>query len=345
MLEHYFATAVEASDEHPVLIDKFLEDTAEVDVDAVCDGETVTIGGILEHIEEAGIHSGDSACVIPTKAISDEELKTIRKYTHTLAKELKVVGLMNVQYAVKDGVVYVLEVNPRASRTVPFVSKAIGRPLAKIAARVMVGQKLSEIGFTEEIVPEHISVKEAVLPFIKLPGVDTVLGPEMKSTGEVMGIADNFGEAFAKSQIAASHFLPTEGTAFISLNEGDKAKGPEIAEKFVNLGFKLMATEGTARYLREKGFEVIRAYKVNEGRPNVVDFMKNNKVDIVVNTPLGRESRYDEQSIRTNALQLGIPCITTTPAAHAALDGIAALKKGPLSVKAIQDYHNAMVKK
>jgi len=337
-LIHYMRNAVEASPDRPVLIDRFLEDAFEFDVDAIADGETVAIGGIMQHIEEAGIHSGDSACVLPAYKISPENLARIRAITITLGKELKVKGLMNIQFAIKDGVVYVLEVNPRASRTVPFVSKAIGAPLARLAAQVMVGKSLRDLGFTEEPPLNGWYVKEAVMPFAKFPGEDPVLGPEMRSTGEVMGIAPTFGTAFAKAQMASGMSLPTSGTAFISVNDFDKQNVIPIARDLSSLGFRLIATRGTARALEEAGLSVEIVFKVAEGRPNVVDYIKNGQVDLVVNTPLGRTSYFDDPAIRKSAYAHGVPCITTLSAAAACVAGIRALKEEPMSVRPLQDY-------
>ena len=345
----YMKEAVEYSQDRPVLIDHFLEDAIEVDVDALSDGEDVVIGGIMQHIEEAGIHSGDSSCVLPAVDIPAHLLTRMREYTFRLARALKVVGLMNVQFAIPRGgpkanadTVYVLEVNPRASRTVPYVSKATGVPMAKIAARLMTGRKL------REFLPEFIErgadldtghgyyVKSPVFPWNKFPGVDTVLGPEMKSTGEVMGVADNFGEAFAKAQTAAGQKLPTEGTAFISVTDHDKPHVAEVARKFVDMGFKLVATAGTADILEEAGMSVDRVYKVKEGRPNVVDLIKGERIQLIVNTPHGQDPFFDEKAIRRAAVQARIPTITTLSAARAAAEGIAALQSGEVRVQALQ---------
>ncbi len=340
VLDAYLEQAVRAVPGRRILIDRFLEDAFEVDVDAVADGRDVTIGGILQHIEEAGIHSGDSACVLPTYKIEPEHLRVIRDTTVRLARALHVVGLMNVQYAIKDGVVYVLEVNPRASRTVPFVSKAIGVPLAKVAARVMVGRSLREQGFMREIRPRKVFVKEVVLPFQKFPGEDSLLGPEMKSTGEVMGIARSFGHAFAKAQIATGVGLPVEGTAFISVNDNDKANAAPISRGLLELGFRLVATRGTAKALEAAGLQVERVFKVNEGRPNVVDHMKNGEIQLVINTPLGQESYFDETAIRRTALAMGVPCITTLSGAAAAVAGIQALREQTLDVCTLQECYS-----
>ncbi len=340
-LLEYMRHAVAASPDHPILVDRFLEDAFEFDVDAIADGERVVVGGIMQHIEEAGIHSGDSACVLPAYKISEDHLDQIRQITVRLGMELGVKGLMNLQFAIKDGTIFVLEVNPRASRTIPFVSKSIGVPLARLAAQIMVGRRLEDLGFTQEVALDNWFVKEAVLPFIKFPGEDPVLGPEMRSTGEVMGIAASFGHAFAKAQIGSGCPLPVSGTAFISVNDFDKENVVGIARDLQNLGFKLIATTGTADVLRRRGVSVERVYKVNEGRPNVVDHIKNGLVAMIINTPLGRGSYFDEPSIRTSATQHGVPCITTLSAAAAAVSGIRALKEQALSVMSLQEYHAA----
>jgi carbamoyl-phosphate synthase large subunit len=340
-LDNYMRAAVQVSRERPVLIDKFLEDAYEIDVDALCDGEQVVIGGIMEHIEEAGIHSGDSSCVLPTWQLSEDLRRTIREYTVQLARALNVVGLMNVQYAVHAGKVYVLEVNPRASRTVPFVSKATGVPLAKIAARLMIGRKLSEFGLPSELTVRNYCVKSPVFPFSRFPGVDTILGPEMKSTGEVMGADDSFGKAYVKAQISAGSVLPKSGVAFISVNQHDKRLIAKIAADLAEMGFKIIATRGTAQVLRNHGVQVETVYKVNEGRPHIVDYVKSGKVDLVINTPLGKESFFDEKSIRRAAIHYRIPCITTIPGASAAVAGIRALQSESLDVRSLQEYHRA----
>ncbi len=338
-LERYMREAVRVSPEHPVLIDDFLDDAIEVDVDAVCDGDDVVIGGIMEHIERAGVHSGDSACSLPPKSIPAAVQDEIRRQTVALARELAVVGLMNVQFAVKDSVVYILEVNPRASRTVPFVSKAIGRPLAKIAARVMVGRKLRDLGVVGELVPTHVSVKEAVFPFLKFPGVDTLLGPEMKSTGEVMGIDSSFGLAFAKAQIGAGTVLPLSGKVFVSVLDGDKAALLPIARKLVACGFTLIATSGTAEHLERSGLAVERVNKVREGSPHSVDALRRGEIAMVINTPEGVAASLDSFSIRRTALERLVPYFTTMAGAEAAAEGIEMLQKGALGVRALQDYH------
>ena len=339
-LIHYMTHAVKASPEHPVLIDKFLEDAVEVDVDAISDGRIVVIGGIMEHIEEAGIHSGDSACSLPPYSLSKELTVEIKKQTIALAKELNVIGLINIQYAVKNGSVYVLEVNPRASRTVPFVSKTIGVPLAKMAARIMAGKTLKELGFTSEKDVGYISVKEAVFPFIKFPGVDTILGPEMKSTGEVMGIDTSFGRAFAKSQLGAGVVLPKNGKVFISVADKDKSSAVKIAQQFADLGFKIMGTGGTAATLEKSGITVEKVLKVKEGRPNIVDHMKNGEISLVINTTFGKTSALDSYSLRRTALTHNIPYCTTIPGALAAASGIKAIQNGDLDVKSLQEYYD-----
>jgi carbamoyl-phosphate synthase large subunit len=338
-LENYIRKAVDASPEHPAYIDRFLEDAFEVDVDAISDGEDVVIGGIMEHIEEAGIHSGDSATVLPPYLVDSVHLETIRDYTRRIARALAVKGLLNVQYAIKDGVVYVLEANPRASRTVPFVSKATGVPLVKVALKVMLGEPIASLGLPESLPVASISVKVPVFPFVKFPGVDSLLGPEMKSTGEVMGISDEFGKAFAKGQIAAGQKVPTSGTAFLSVNDHDKPALVDVARRLSRLGFRLIATRGTAAYLRAAGLSVERVYKVNEGRPNIVDRMVSGKVDLVVNTPLGRESFYDEGAIRKTTIQYGILAVTTLTGANATVAGIEALQRHATRVRSLQEIH------
>ncbi|MEX2117614.1 MAG: carbamoyl-phosphate synthase large subunit [Bacteroidota bacterium] len=341
-VREYMKKAVDVSPDHPVLIDRFLEDAFEFDVDAVSDGKDVLIGGVMEHIEEAGIHSGDSSCVIPPYMIPNASLEDIKTYTVRLAKALKVVGLINVQFASKDGVVQVLEVNPRASRTVPFVSKAIGIPLAKIAAKVMVGRTIEELGIKDFDFHKikHIAVKEAVFPFSKFPKVPIFLGPEMRSTGEVMGISRAFGGAIAKAQMSAGNTLPTEGVMFISVNNSDKNEITlNIVRGFVKLGFSIVATEGTARFLNENAITTDRVFKVNEGRPNVVDLIKDGRIQLVVNTPLGEESRYDEYAIGWAAIENKVSFITTLSAAATAVKGIESQKEGNLTVNTIQEYH------
>ncbi|HKY33035.1 MAG TPA: carbamoyl-phosphate synthase large subunit [Candidatus Polarisedimenticolia bacterium] len=335
----YMRRAVAASPDHPILIDRFLEDAFEFDVDAIGDGTRIVIGGVMQHIEEAGIHSGDSACVLPAYKISPENAARIREMTRQLGMALGVRGLMNVQFAIKDERLYVLEVNPRASRTVPFVSKSIGVPLARLAAKVMAGRTLEELGFTEERPLRGWFVKEAVLPFIKFPGEDPVLGPEMRSTGEVMGIAPSFGHAFAKAQSGSGCPLPLSGTVFISVNDYDKDNVVPIATELSNLGFRLVATRGTAAHLQARGVAADPVFKVNEGRPNVVDHIKNGAVALIINTPLGRGSYFDEPSIRKSATLHGVPCITTLSAAAAAVAGIRAVRDEAITVKSLQEYH------
>ena len=339
-LDRYMVTAVSASPGHPILIDKFLEDAVELDVDAVADATgAVVIGGIMEHIEEAGIHSGDSSCVIPPHKVIDRHVALIRDYTRRIARALKVVGLMNAQFAIKEDTIYVLEVNPRASRTVPYLSKATGVPLAKVAARVMIGRTLAQLGLTEDLEVCGFFVKTPVFPFVRFPGVDTILGPEMKSTGEVMGGASTFGSAFAKAQLAAGIMLPAEGTAFISVNNHDKPAVVQIARDLRELGFKLLATRGTANYLRAHGLEAEIVFKVNEGRPHVGDEILNNKIQLVINTPLGRESFFDDRTVRRIAMMHSVPSITTLTGAAAAVNAIKALRTEGLSVRTLQEYH------
>ncbi len=339
-LDRYMTTAVDASPEHPVLVDRFLEDAFELDVDSVGDSAgAVVIGGIMEHIEEAGIHSGDSSCVVPPYLVEERHLDTIRDYTRRISRALGVVGLMNAQYAIKDGTVYVLEVNPRASRTVPYLSKATGVPLARIAARVMAGRTLAELGLTSDLTVDGVFVKSPVFPFIRFPGVDTILGPEMKSTGEVMGGAETFGAAFAKACLSTGQELPTEGTVFISVNNSDKPNVLNVARDLAELGFTLIATRGTAAYLRAHGVPVGATFKVNEGRPNVSDQVVNGQVQLIINTPLGRASFFDDRTVRRSAMLHGVPCITTLTGAAAAVAGIRALRSQKLDVKALQDYH------
>ena len=337
-LRRYMHTAVQASPEHPILIDKFLDEAIEVDVDALCDGREAIIGGIMEHIEEAGIHSGDSACSLPPYSLSEEIISEIRRQTVLMALELNVKGLMNVQFAVKEGDIYILEVNPRASRTAPFVSKATGRPLAKLAARIMSGKTLRELGITTEIEPRHIAVKESVFPFVKFPGVDTLLGPEMKSTGEVMGIDENFARAFAKAQLGAGVKLPISGKVFISVRDADKKHIVSLAKKLYDNGFKLIATCGTAAFLQEKGIPVSVINKVLEGRPHIVDSIKNNEICMVINTTQGAQAVADSFSIRRNTLVSNIAYYTTVAGARAAVDGIIAIAGEQLGVKPLQDY-------
>jgi carbamoyl-phosphate synthase large subunit len=347
-VQEYVAQAALMGPARPVLIDQFLEEATEVDVDALADGDDVIIGGVMEHIEEAGVHSGDSSCVLPPVSLSPAVLAKIRDYTKRLAKALQVVGLMNVQYAIQRETVYVLEVNPRASRTVPFVSKATGVPLAKVAARLMAGRKLREMnlpvtvtdGVAEIVVRDYYSVKSPVFPFNKFRGVDTILGPEMKSTGEVMGVAKSYGQAFAKAQLAAGQRLPRKGSIFLSVSDHDKRHCAPLAKELHSLGFRLIATRGTAAALEAAGVPAEPVYKVNEGRPNIVDLVKTGKVDMIINTPLGRESFYDEKSIRRAAIRYNIPCITTLSAANAAARGIRALVEQSLEVSPLQSLHS-----
>jgi carbamoyl-phosphate synthase large subunit len=344
-LRRYIRTAVEASPERPVLVDRFLEDATEVDVDCIADGETCVIGGVMEHIEQAGIHSGDSACVIPSFSLSEKVVETIKSATKAMARELEVRGLMNVQFAVKDEQVYVLEVNPRASRTIPFVSKAIGIPLAKLAAKIMAGTTLKELGFTEEITPKHYSVKEAVFPFIKFPGVDIILGPEMRSTGEVMGLDADMAIAYAKSQMSAQPALPTQGNIFISVKDSDKKAVVPIAKEFVDLGFTIHATGGTAKVLQENNIPVKTLLKLQEGRPNVLDLIKNGEIHFIINTPSGQQPRKDEIVIRSAAVAARVATMTTLRGAKASAGAIHALKKSGYSVKTLQEYHGITKKK
>jgi len=340
-VRNYMTRAVKASPERPVLVDKYLEDAVEIDVDAISDGKMVVVAGIMEHIEEAGVHSGDSACSLPPFSLSQKIISEIDTQSRALALELGVVGLMNIQFAVKDGRLYVLEVNPRASRTVPFVSKAIGVPLAKLAASIMAGKTLMELGFTRAVTIKHIAVKEAVFPFAKFPGVDTLLGPEMKSTGEVMGIDRDFGMSFAKSQMAAGNPLPVTGRVFLSVKDKDKPGLLEVAQGLAKSGFSIVATRGTAEYLKARGIAVETVNKVTEGRPHIVDQIKDMQVDLVINTVYGAEAQKDSYSIRRTTLMKGIPYFTTISAAKAAVRGIAAIKENILHVKSIQEYHTS----
>ncbi|NJN21488.1 MAG: carbamoyl-phosphate synthase large subunit, partial [Leptolyngbya sp. RL_3_1] len=338
-LEHYMTYAVQVEPDHPILIDKFLENAVEVDVDAIADSTgAVVIGGIMEHIEQAGIHSGDSACSLPTITLGNAPLATIRDWTVKLAKRLQVVGLMNIQFAVKGEQVYILEANPRASRTVPFVSKATGLPLAKLAVQVMAGKTLAELGLTHEVIPTHISVKEAVLPFEKFPGTDTLLGPEMRSTGEVMGIDVDFGKAFAKAALGANQQLPQTGTVFISMNDRDKEAVVPIAKTFAELGFTLIATSGTQQVLANHGLTVETVLKIHEGRPHIADAIKNGQVQLIVNTPVGDTAKEDDRAIRRAALSYKVPTVTTLAAAKATAAAIKAMQTETLTVKALQDY-------
>jgi carbamoyl-phosphate synthase large subunit len=338
-LRDYFVKAARVAPEHPVLIDRFLEDAFEADVDAIADGTRCVIGGVMQHIEDAGVHSGDSACVLPPYLIGDSQVEEMRGHTQAFARALGVVGLINVQYAIKDGVVFVLEVNPRASRTIPFVSKATGVPLAKLAAAVMVGRTLDELGLPDELPVAGVAVKEAVFPFTKLPGVDTVLGPEMRSTGEAMGLADSFGMAFAKAQIAADGSLPLEGAIFVTVNDSDKPTVLPIVRRFHELGFRILATEGTQRYLRARGVPAERVMKVHEGRPNAIDLIVSGEVHLLINTPLGKFTQADDYAIRRAALMHRVPYTTTMSAASAAGDAIIALRSRTGSVRSLQEWH------
>jgi carbamoyl-phosphate synthase large subunit len=346
-LQHYMRFAVEASPDRPVLVDKFLEDATEVDVDCIADvGHyqdpalgTIVVGGYLEHIEFAGVHSGDAAMVLPPHSLPQAVISTMRDYTHAMARELNVIGLMNVQYAVKDNTVYVLEVNPRASRTVPFVSKAIGAPLAKLAAKLMTGRKLGELGLEQEVWPDYWTVKESVFPFNRFHGQDIILTPEMRSTGEVMGLDPDLGVAYAKSQMAASATLPAGGKLFVSVSDAHKKDVAAVARSFAELGFDLISTSGTAAVLEAEGLKVQRIPKLQEGRPNALDLLKNRELQLVINTPSGQVPRSDEVRIRTTAVYTGTPIITTLSGARAAALAIAALKKNGYGVQTLQEYH------
>lgn len=338
-LERYMTQAIDVSPEHPILVDKFLVDAMEFDVDALCDGKEVFIGGVMQHIEEAGIHSGDSSCVLPPYDASKETLDKLRLFTTQLAKELNVIGLINIQYAVQNSDVFVLEVNPRASRTVPFVSKAIGIPLAKMAARIIAGKTLKELGLKNEIIPHYTSVKDPVFPFAKFPGIRMYLSPEMRSTGEVMGIADNFPTALAKAHIAAGMQMPTSGGVFITVNDRDKTKIAPIAKELTELGFTIYATEGTRSKLLESGIDVKHVFKLQEGRPHVIDRIKNKEIHLVINTPTGKTAKLDERYIGEAAMLFKIPMITTIPGAIGLVKGIRAVKEEKLEVMSIQELH------
>ena len=338
-LRSYMERAVDLAPDRPVLVDKFLEEAVELDVDAVSDGKLTVIGGIMQHIERAGVHSGDSACSLPPTSIDQATQDEVRRQVKALAAELGVIGLMNVQFAIQRGEVFILEVNPRGSRTVPFVSKATGVSLAKIAAKVMVGISLVDQGFTEEVVPTHISVKEAVFPFAKFPGVDTLLGPEMKSTGEVMGIDVSFGAAFAKAEIAAGTILPLGGAVFVSVQDADKAAVAPVAKRLVEAGFQLVATRGTASYLEEQGLAVDPVNKVGEGSPHIVDLLRKGQIAMVINTPIGHGPNLDSFEIRRSALELRVPYFTTVAAAEAAAEAIDTLREGGLGVKPLQEFY------
>jgi carbamoyl-phosphate synthase large subunit len=341
-LRDYFQRAVRVSEDRPVLVDAFLEDAFEADVDAISDGTTVVIGGVMQHIEDAGIHSGDSACVLPPYLIAQEHQDEMRRHTVAFAKALGVVGLINVQYAVKDGVVYVIEVNPRASRTVPFVSKTIGKPLASLAARVMLGETLVDLGYTEEIIAPYVAVKEAVFPFTKFREFDPLLGPEMRSTGEVMGIDATFGMAFAKSQLAAGNPLPLEGTVMVTVNLADREGATPIARRFQEMGFKLLATEGVRKHLESAGIEAALVNKVSEGRPHAIDLMVNGEVQLLLNTPLGKIAQHDDYAMRQAAIAQRVPYTTTLSAARAACDAIASLRAGRPAVKSLQEWQETL---
>jgi len=339
VLEKFIKEAAEVSGEHPILIDKFLEDAIEVDVDLIGDGKNFVIGGIMEHIEQAGVHSGDAAMSLPTHTLSKKILNEIRRASYQMAKELKIVGLMNVQLAVKDNKVYILEVNPRASRTVPFVSKAIGAPLAQFATKIMLGATLKDLHFNKEIIPEYVAIKESVFPFNRFPGVDIILGPEMKSTGEVMGIDQDFGQAYLKGQLAAGQKLPKKGNVFISVHDRDKPMAVAVAKKFRALGFKLYASSGTAAALKKNKIPVNLLPKIAEGRPNILDLMKDGKIQIVINTPSGRIPRRDEVEIRSQVILYNIPYTTTIFGAQATAAAIETLIKGRLKVRSLQEYY------
>lgn len=341
-LQTYMTHAIDVSPEHPILVDKFLDDATEYDVDALCDGRDVFIGGVMQHIEEAGIHSGDSSCVLPPYSTADEIQERIREFTRQLALELRVIGLINIQYAVQNGQVYVLEVNPRASRTVPFVSKAIGIPLAKMAARIMTGRTLTELGLDRPVNPHYTSVKDPVFPFSKFPGIRMYLGPEMRSTGEVMGIDEDFSQALAKAHLAAGMQLPTSGGVFITVNDRDKNKIAPIARELTDMGFVLYATEGTLRTLESAGIAAKLIFKIQEGRPHVVDRIKNKEIHLVINTPTGKAAKLDERYIGEAAMLYKVPMITTITGAMGLVSGIRAIIEGTLDVKTIQELHASL---
>jgi len=338
-LRDYFVRAVRVSEDRPVLVDQFLEDAFEADVDCISDGTDVVIGGIMQHIEDAGVHSGDSACVLPPYLITKAQQDVMRAHTVAFAKALGVIGLMNAQYAILDGIVYVLEVNPRASRTIPFVSKAIGVPLASVAARLVMGETLAQAGFTKEIIPTHVSVKEAVLPFNKFREFDPVLGPEMRSTGEVMGIARDFGVAFSKAQTAAGNALPLEGAVFVTVTQRDKARAWPLVERLARVGFKVHATEGTAKFLTDRGMDVQLVHKVGAGRPDGIDLIKNGEVQLLINTPLGKRAQKDDYTLRQAAIAARLPYTTTLSAARAAVDAIEAQHSHAYEVRSLQEWH------
>ena len=341
-LEQYMHHAIHVSPEHPILVDKFLVDAVEFDVDAISDGQDVVIGGVMQHIEEAGIHSGDSSCVLPPYSTDDRILNTLRDYTVKLAKELQVIGLINIQYAVQNSLIYVLEVNPRASRTVPFVSKAIGVPLAKLAAKTMVGKSLKELGFVKEIVPHYTSVKDPVFPFAKFPGTRMYLSPEMRSTGEVMGVAEDFAKAMAKAHLAAGMQMPPSGGVFVTVNDRDKPKIIPIVKELSELGYVIHATEGTRKMVEEAGVPASLVYKLLEGRPHVIDKIKNKEVQIVINTPTGKAAKLDERYIGEAAMLYKIPMITTITGATALVKGLRAIIEEKLDIKSIQEHHSTL---
>jgi carbamoyl-phosphate synthase large subunit len=344
-LESFMHKATAISPEHPILIDKFLEDAIEVDVDAVCDGKLCVIGGVMEHIEEAGVHSGDSAMVMPPYSVDEKVIAEIEESTKKIALDLNIKGLINIQYAVKNSEVYILEVNPRASRTIPFISKVINVPLAKVATKIMTGKTLEQQGFTKSIKPEFFAVKESVFPFARFQGIDAVLSPEMKSTGEVIGLDRSFEMAYAKSQLAAGQNLPVSGSIFISVKDKDKPLVPSIVVGFQELGFEIFASSGTGKYLLEKGVEVKVIPKVYEGeRPNIVDYMKNDKISLIINTPSGKKPKSDIISIRSIAVSRNIPLITTIPGAKASLIAIKKIKEKDIGVQSIQEYHRELKK-
>jgi carbamoyl-phosphate synthase large subunit len=342
-LVKYMESAIDASPERPILVDRYLQNAHEFDVDAVSDSTAVVIGGVMQHIESAGVHSGDSACVLPPYDITEANLAQLKTHTHDLAKALNVVGLMNVQYAIQDGEVYIIEVNPRASRTVPFVSKTIGVPLAKIAARAMVGNTLEKQGFTSEVAFNHIAVKEAVLPFNKFPGVDALLGPEMKSTGEVMGIDTDFGLSFHKAQLGAGVKLPVSGVIFISVNDRDKEGVVDTSRRLEQIGFKIVATHGTQQYLSDHGIQAERIFKIREGRPHILDEIKNHAIALMINTPAGEKTLSDDHQIRQAAVQYGVPYTTTLAGARAAVSAIESVKKDQtVRIRSLQEFHAAI---
>jgi carbamoyl-phosphate synthase large subunit len=338
MLKQYVAAAVGVTPERPILIDKFLENAIECEADALADGTDAFVPAVMEHIELAGIHSGDSACVIPPISIPQKHLDTIYEYTRTIATQLNVVGLMNIQYAIADDVLYVLEANPRASRTVPLVSKVCGIQMARLATQLMLGRKISELKLKPKKFP-HFGVKEAVFPFNMFPEVDPLLGPEMRSTGEVLGMAESFGLAFYKAQDAAKQTLPSKGTVLITVNDADKDAAIDVAKRFEKLGFKILATGGTCKRLKENGIKAEAIYKMQEGRPNIMDAIKNGEIQLLINTPAGKTSKYDDSYIRKAAIKYKIPYITTIAAAIASAKGIEAIQKGKCKVKSLQEYH------